>query len=196
MEALYDKIGKMELAAKLAILLGALAVIGISYFFGFYKDIRDQRGNLESAIALEKKNQAQAKKKLEAFRKLKQEVKKLRRLSKRLARSLPDESMIPLGAIHKKAEASGVQVVDVERQDEERTAYYGRIPIKLVIRGAYHRIMEFFWKLGQMDRIVKISDITVQKPVKIEGEIHVTASCKASTFRYLAKRRRRKSRGK
>jgi len=42
MEAIFDRIGRLELATKLAILLGVLAVMGVGYFFGFYKDIKDQ----------------------------------------------------------------------------------------------------------------------------------------------------------
>lgn len=196
MEALYDKLGKMEIATKLAIVLGVLAVIGVGYFFGFYKDISDQRGRLEGAISVEKKKLRDAEKKLKRYRRIKKQVKKLKHLNKRLARSLPEESQIPLGEIHKRAEAAGVQIATVTRKEEEKTSVYARIPIELVIRGTYHRVMEFFWKLGQMDRIVKISNIKIVNPVRKEGDVRVEVSCEAATFRYLSRRRRRRSRSR
>jgi type IV pilus assembly protein PilO len=192
MEAVYDRISRTELATKIAILLAVLAVIGIVYFFGYYKDIRDQRGQLESAIALAKKNKSEAQQRLERFQKLKKQVVRLKQLSKRLARSLPDEAIIPLGQIHEKAEAAGVQVANVERKAEETTSAYARIPIELQIRGSYHRVMEFFWKLGQMDRIIKIANIKIASPARKDGEVMVTVSCEAATFRYLSRRRRKR----
>lgn len=187
MEALYDKIGKMEIATKLAIWLGVQAIVGATYFFGFYKDISDQRGRLESEMAVEKKNLKEAEKKLAAYRAIKNKVDKLKHLNERLARSLPEESHIPLGEIHKRAEAAGVQLSTVTRKEEEETSVYARIPIAIVVKGSYHRVMEFFWKLGQMDRIVKISNIKIAKPMRKEGDVIVEVSCEAATFRYLAK---------
>lgn len=186
MEAVYDKIGKMDLAAKLAIWLGVQAIIGVVYFFGFYKDISDQKGKLEREISEEKNNLKEAENRLQEFRSAKARVQKLKDLNKRLARSLPEESLIPLGEIHKRAEASGVQLAAITRQEEELTSVYARIPISLAVKGTYHSVMEFFWKLGQMDRIVKISNIKIDRPVRREGEVTVDVTCQAATFRYLA----------
>ncbi len=186
MEAVYDKIGKMDLAAKLAIWLGVQAIIGLVYFFGFYKDISDQKGQLERAISEENNNLKAAESRYKEYKSIKARVQKLQDLNKRLARSLPEESLIPLGEIHKRAEASGVQLAAITRQEEEMTSVYARIPISITVRGTYHSVMDFFWKLGQMDRIVKISNIKIDRPTRRDGEVFVEVSCQAATFRYLA----------
>jgi type IV pilus assembly protein PilO len=198
MEAIFDRIGRLELVTKLAVLLGVLAVMGVGYFFLFYKDLKDQRDRLEGAMAVEKKNKRTAEADYHNFVKVKRVVARLRKTDKRLARSLPEDADFPLGAIYKHAEGTGVQLVSVDRKDEEQTSVYARIPIALSIRGAYHKVMEFFWKLGQMDRIMKISHVKITDPKQKEGQVFVTVACEASTYRYLSRRRRsrRKTKGK
>lgn len=189
MEAIFDRIGRLELATKLAVLLGVLAVTGVGYFFLFYKDLKDQRDRLESAMAVERKNKRGAEAAYSNFVKVKRDVARLRNTDKRLARSLPEDADFPLGAIYKHAEGTGVQLISVDRKDEEETSVYARIPIALAIRGPYHKVMEFFWKLGQMDRIMKISHVKISDPKQKEGQVVVSISCEASTYRYLSRGR-------
>ena len=192
MESLYNKVGRMEPAAKVAILLVSLAVVGISYFFGAYRGVKDQRDQLESSLSREKKNLREAKKQYRIFVKVKRQAEALKATNKRLARSLPDVGEIPLGEIHKRADAAGVQLTSIERQEEEEHLGYARIPIQMSLKGQYHRVMEFFWKLGKMDRIVKVSNIKMEHPKLVEGQVILEISCQAATYRYLARRTHKK----
>lgn len=194
MEAFFDRIGRMEIASKLGILLAVLVALTAAYFFGFYKDIKDQRDRLEGAISSETKKKNEAKAAYDEFVKLKKQVDRMKKLDQFMVKSLPDEADIPLGELHKRAEAAGVQVISVSRREEEQTRVYARIPINLEIVGAYHKIMEFFWKLGQMDRIVKISNIKMTNPRVKEGQMLVSVTCEAATFRYLSGRRSKTAR--
>lgn len=186
MESLYNKIGRMEPAAKVAILLVSIAVVGIAYFFGAYRGVKDQRDQLMNTLSREKKALKKAKKEYRVFLKVKRQVEKLRKTNKRLARSLPDVGEIPLGEIHKRADAAGVQIVSIERQEEEQHLGYARIPIQIMLHGQFHRVMEFFWKLGKMDRIVKVSNVKMDHPRLVDGQVILDVSCQAATYRYLA----------
>ena len=108
MEAIFDRIGRLELATKLAILLGVLAVMGVGYFFGFYKDIKDQRDRLEGAMGVERKNKRKAETQYNEFVKVKKAVARMRKTDRRLARSLPEDADFPLSAIYKPSEGTGV----------------------------------------------------------------------------------------
>ena len=194
MESLYNKIGRMEPAAKVAILLVSLAVVGIAYFFGAYRGVKEQRDRLVNTLSREKKQLRKANEQYRIFLKVKRQVEALRMTNKRLARSLPDVGEIPLGAIHKRADAAGVQVVSIERQEEEEHLGYARIPIQILLHGQFHRVMEFFWKLGKMDRIVKISNVKMDHPRLVDGQMVLDVSCQAATYRYLAHMTRKKKR--
>ncbi len=192
MEGLYNKVGRMEPATKVAILLGSLTLVGLGYFFGAYRGVTDERDQLLNRLSKEKKQLRAADKQYRLFVKVKQQVEALRSTNKRLARSLPDVGEIPLGEIHKRADAAGVRVVGIERQEEEEHLGYARIPIQLTMQGQYHRIMEFFWKLGKIDRIVKISNVKMEKPRLVDGQVVLDVTCQAATYRYLAHRSKKK----
>ncbi|MCD6499274.1 MAG: type 4a pilus biogenesis protein PilO [Deltaproteobacteria bacterium] len=194
MEAVYDRVGKMENATKVAILLATLAAVGLGYCVGFYRGVKDKRDRLQGTLAVEKKKLADATKTYKAYLKVKRQTARLRVTSLRLIKSLPESGEIPLGSIHKMADAAGIVVTSVEREDEDEHTGYARIPIKMTIRGQYHRVMEFFWKLGKMDRIVKVSNVKMENPRLQDGQILLTVTCEAATYRYLA-HRSRKSKG-
>ncbi len=194
LETVFDRIGRMESGIKGGILLGTLAVIGAAYYFGPYRSVSNERSRLAGSLSVEKKNLKEARRAYARYLRLKKKVKALKVLARRVARSLPDVGEIPLGEIHKKADEAGVQILSVERKEEEEHLGYARIPILLKLQGQYHRVMEFFWKLGRMDRIVKVGQVTMENPRPVEGQVVLDVTCEVATYRYLARRKRKKER--
>ncbi len=191
LETVFDRVGRMESGVKGGILLGTLAIIGAVYYFGPYRSVSNERSRLAGSLSAEKKRLADAQRAYARYLRLKKKVKLLRVVARRVARSLPDVGEIPLGAIHKKADEAGVQILSVERKEEEEHLGYAKIPILLKLQGQYHRVMEFFWKLGRMDRITKVSQVTMENPRIVEGQVILDVSCEVATYRYLAHRKRK-----
>jgi type IV pilus assembly protein PilO len=55
----------------------------------------------------------------------------------------------------------------------------------VLVRGGYHQVATFFDRVGQLDRIVNVSEISMKSP-KLEGRsLVVETACSAVTFRFL-----------
>ncbi|MCP4568562.1 MAG: type 4a pilus biogenesis protein PilO, partial [FCB group bacterium] len=76
--------------------------------------------------------------------------------------------------------------------------FYVEIPVSVEVRGEYHDVARFFDKVGRMERIVNMLEVSM-KPAKTLGTDLVT-KCVAVTYRFReekpdagkAKKRRKK----
>jgi len=50
-----------------------------------------------------------------------------------------------------------------------------------------HEVADFFYKVGKLDRVVNISDVTMGRPRDQDGKMIMTTSCLATTFRFIDK---------
>jgi type IV pilus assembly protein PilO len=67
-------------------------------------------------------------------------------------------------------------------QAERPKDFYVEIPVAIEISGNYHNVAIFFDKVGRMDRIVNILDVSMQ-PTK-EYSTDLVTKCTAITYRF------------
>ena len=67
-------------------------------------------------------------------------------------------------------------------QKERDRGFYMEIPVSIEVSGNYHDVAVFFDKVGRMERIVNILDVSM-KPVKSRSTSLVTR-CNAVTYRF------------
>jgi type IV pilus assembly protein PilO len=60
--------------------------------------------------------------------------------------------------------------------------FYVEIPVSIEVRGKYHDVAVFFDKVGHMDRIMNIHNVSM-KPVKAQSTT-LTTKCDAVTYRF------------
>jgi len=183
----FEDIMKLPTSQKLGI-LGLLILILIA-LFGQYLILpayhRLEEKNKEYTKLAndldEKKRVAQDPKIFEA---------KLESIKKELAikkAQLPDKQEIPqlLTTISSLGKESGLNFLLFRPKPEVLKEFYAEIPVEIQVEGSYHEVASFFAKVGNLDRIVNISNVIMEKP-KDQGEkIMLTTSCLATTFRFL-----------
>ena len=100
---------------------------------------------------------------------------------------LPDQMEIPslLRSITQMGSDSNLQFRLFSPEKERPRDFYIEIPFSVEVSGKYHDLALFFDKVGQMERIVNILDISM-KPVK-ELSTNLITICDAVTYCFKGK---------
>ena len=97
---------------------------------------------------------------------------------------LPTTSEIPslLKNITKLGNDSNLEFLLFSPEKEEPKELYVEIPVSMEVKGGYHNVAHFFDKVGKLDRIVNVIDISMI-PEK-EYSTTLRTVCKAVTYRF------------
>ena len=100
-------------------------------------------------------------------------------------RFLPNEMEIPelLTQITKLAVDSNLDIPIFRPQSNRKQGFYQEVPISLIIKGTYHDVAVFFEKVGNMDRIMNIQNVSM-KPEK-ESSTVLDVTCNAITYTFV-----------
>ncbi len=107
---------------------------------------------------------------------------------------LPDKKEIPdlLSMISSVGRESGLEILLFRQKPERYQDFYAEVPVDVLVRGNYHQVATFFDRVGQLDRIVNVSDISMKEPKDENGAMVVNTSCSAVTFRFLDENERQR----
>jgi len=100
---------------------------------------------------------------------------------------LPGEREIPvlLEQIARFGKEAGVEFISFRPSTEIQKDFYNEVPMALSIRGPFHNIGLFLDKISHYPRIISVSNLTMGNPVEKEGYLMLTATCTATTYRYV-----------
>ena len=100
---------------------------------------------------------------------------------------LPDQKEIPdlLSSVSSAGRESGLEILLFRQQPERFQDFYAEVPVQVLVRGNYHQVATFFDRVGQLGRIVNVSDISMKSPKLEDGSMIIDTSCSAVTFRFL-----------
>lgn len=180
-------LSRLPVAAKVGVGIAMLALVSVAYFIVFYSDV-------SGAIRAERAKETDLRGRLADQRKVEfayhQDLAELNERTQRqreLSKILPETASYPafLSALQGVANVSGVNLLGWTPMEESSAQFYAKVPMKLQLSGRFHQIAKFFAGVGQLDRIINISEIKLSEP-KLEGEdVIVKAECLATAFRSL-----------
>jgi type IV pilus assembly protein PilO len=177
-----------------ALLLGAV-LLTVALYFTLFKSQRDQ--NTQAQQQLEAKLHENAE--LEAYRpKLQEMERQLASLKQQLEierRIVPDEKQSDdfIRAMMAEAVKAGIEVRRFTARPANTKDFYSELPFELEVDGPYYSMLNFFDRVGKLERIVNVSNLLVastRKPSDAKtkhtyqyapGE-SVVATCLATTF--------------
>lgn len=187
MNAYLERFFELEWRQRAGICVVAVLLVFAGYWYFVYAgrsaemvatlqkidNLRDQRNSKRKLVA----NLDQAR---EAVRELLAEV-------RRAEVRLPDRKEIPdlLSAISSAGRESGLEILLFRQKPERFQDFYAEVPVDVLVRGNYHQVATFFDRVGQLDRIVNVADISMKEPKAESGAMTVNTSCSAVTFRFL-----------
>jgi len=183
----FEKIEKIKMPIRILILLGTIGLLGGAFFFLVYHpktltiaDVRQEISDIDRKIT-------RAKLKTRRLAQLEQELKSVDALFKEALKLLPNAKEIPalLRNITQLGSDSNLEFRLFSPQRENAHAFYYQLPVSVEVSGTYHDVAIFFDKVGRMERIVNILDVTMN-PVK-SGSSRLITKCSAVTYRFKGK---------
>lgn len=103
-------------------------------------------------------------------------------------KELPNEREIAelLRRISSIGKKIGLEFLLFQPLPEVPREFYADVPVKLKIEGSFHEVATFFDRIGKLNRIVNIRDITMGAPLERSGKIVLTTDGTAVTYRFLS----------
>lgn len=183
-QAIFEKIESIKMPYRILILVGAFALfLGAFVYFIYLPKTTEIKKTQTSIDDLDKKiTRAKVERaKLPERQKEKEEVEN--QLTEAL-KLLPNNKEIPslLTKISELASDSELYVDNITLKSEKAQDFYVQIPFSLKVTGTYHNTGVFFDKVGHMERIMNIQNVSI-RPVSDRSET-LSTSCEAITYRF------------
>jgi type IV pilus assembly protein PilO len=182
--AFFEQVEKIKMPVRIAIFCGTILVLlGAFIYFLYLPKVEEIKKIEEEIVQLEQKlNRAKVRaKKLAALEK---EHAMVDAQFKEALKLLPDSKEIPslLTTLSRLGADASLDIRHVRLQNDRPKDFYVEIPVSLQVSGPYHNVAVFFDKVGRMERIVNILNVSM-KPTKPRSTTLVT-TCDAVTYRF------------
>jgi type IV pilus assembly protein PilO len=184
---LFEKVEKLKMIHRVLILVGTVVLLAGLFVWLVYLPKSTQIDQLNKEIASLERKINQAKIKARSLKKFEAEQVEVEAQFREALRLLPNEREIPtlLRSITQLGSDSSLEFRSFTPKKEQPRDFYVEIPVAMEVSGTYHNVAMFFDKIGRMERIVNILDISM-KPVK-ERSTKLTTKCNATTYRFKRK---------
>jgi len=167
--------------------VGLLLLVGLVYATYFYLPIRGEIAAKRERLARLERERETKKKLVSNLDEMRRVVAELNGALREAAAQLPDKKEIPdlLSSVSSRGREAGLEILVFRQRPEVYQDFYAEVPVEIQVEGAYHQIRMFLDKVGALNRIVNVSDISIRQP-RVQGDaVVVQASCSATTFRFL-----------
>ena len=191
MKDLVAKLLKLKTPGKIAVTIGALALLGGVFYQLVYSDLRDEIGRAEGQRGELESERASYEKRKKEYLAYRMELRQLQDEQRELLRALPRKAEIPsfISNVQEQAELSGLEVLHIDIDPESPQELYVKIPVKMEIRGTYHQIAKFFKNTSELRRIVNVESLALTPERGGPGDqqgapTRMRAKFIAATFRF------------
>jgi Tfp pilus assembly protein PilO len=177
-----------------ALVLGA-ALITASLHFTLFKSQRAANDEAQSALDLKLRENAE----LESYApKLKDMERQLANLKQQLEierRIVPDDKEVDgfIKMLDAEALKAGIEIRRYTAEPVSSREFYTEVPFEIELDGPYYSVLNFFDRVGKLERIVNMSNLlvaTIKKPNEAKAKRTyqyapnetIVATCQATTF--------------
>src|SRR5579884_318245 len=189
------KFGEMSLVARAGVLFLAAAMIGAAYYYIYFNPMYQANQQLQEKI----KDKNAENERLRTFEpKLAEVNRNMAILQQQLEiqkRIVPDDKEADqfIKLLHDTAASSGIEIRRYTAMPVGNHEFYSEVPFAIDIDGPYYSVLNFFQRVGELERIVNISNMQMANvknsgAAKVKGSytyspgVTVLASCTATTF--------------
>jgi type IV pilus assembly protein PilO len=182
--ALFEKVEKIKMPIRIAIFLGTLVLLAGLFVYFVYIPKTEEIATTREEIAKLQQKLNQAVVRARALKKFEAEYAEVDAQFQEALRLLPNTKEIPslLKSITQLGTDSNLEFLLFSPQRERAQDFFMEIPVSIEVSGTYHNVAIFFDKVGQMERIVNILNVSMT-PQKERSTI-VTARFDAVTYRF------------
>ncbi len=183
---LDEKYIPLSTKAKVAIVVIAVLIPVLLFYYLYFKTEAQKIDNLNRQIVAARKDLNRARKAARNLPKYKAEIEKTRKKFEEAAVVLPKTKEIPnlLRSISDLGKGAGLDFLSFKPGAEKQKDFYAEIPVDISIRGPYHNMGFFLDQVSKLDRIVSVNNISMGSPRKEGGEMLLSSKCRLVTYRF------------
>lgn len=179
---------KLPLSKRLLILgVVWLIIIGLFYWF-LYSEKLNEKSALNAKLEGLKNTVVEKQRIAGSLPKFKKEMDDLNDQLKLALEALPNEKEIAnlLESISDAAKTARLDILTFKPGKETPKGFYAEVTIDMKVDGNFNSIIPFFEKVASLPRIVNINGLTVTSGKEVRGDIMLSATFVATTFKFLA----------
>ncbi len=178
---------KWPLAQKVALHAGVVALISAAFYFGLYDATRIEIGKLKKKYTELDKRLVEAEALGAQRDKFLDEINRLREAIAEAQTRLPVQAKTNefINQITRIGKDNGILFTSVVPSKETPIQFYAGIPVTLEMEGRYHGLGIFFNELANQQRIINLSNVSMEPASAVSGGI-LKATATATTFRFLS----------
>ena len=182
--ALFEKIEKIKMPIRIAIFLGTIVLLAGLFIWFIYLPKSEEIAQTRAEIATLQQKLNQAIVRAKALKKFEAEYAEVDAQFQEALKLLPNTKEIPslLKSITQLGTDSQLEFLLFSPQRERPQDFFVEIPVSIEVSGTYHNVAVFFDKVGQMERIVNILNVSMS-PQK-DRSTTLTTRCDAVTYRF------------
>lgn len=186
----FEKVAKLPNKQKVIILVVLLLAIGALSFFFLIKPKYSEWNELKVKLDT---LQQQIEKDKQVANNLPLLLKEYDRLNKELAAALtelPNQKEIPalLTSVTDEGKKAGLDFLVFKPGTEVKLDFYASVPVDITVAGSFKSVGEFFAAVGNLPRIVNISNVNFSDIKSAGDRTTLKVTCLATTFRFLDKK--------
>jgi type IV pilus assembly protein PilO len=182
--ALFEKVEKIKMPIRIAIFVGTLVLLAGLFVYFVYLPKAEEIAKTREEIARLQQKLNQAIVRARALKKFEADYAEVDAQFQEALKLLPNTKEIPslLKSITQLGTDSQLEFLLFSPQREKPQDFFMEIPVSIEVKGTYHNVAVFFDKVGQMERIVNILNVSMT-PLKERSTI-LTTRCDAVTYRF------------
>ncbi|EFK05975.1 pilus assembly protein, PilO [delta proteobacterium NaphS2] len=183
-ESIFEKAGKIKRTHRIMILVATILLFGGAFYALDYapksEEITMAEENVERLAQQLKTTKIRAK----SIEKIRARHAEVRKQFHEALKLLPDKREIPdlLKSISQQGLDAKLEFRLFSPQPEKSRAFYMEIPVSIEVRGEYRNVVDFFDRVGRMDRIVNILNISMKPDKPLSTQL--LTRCMAITYRF------------
>ena len=177
------------------VVLAGGAVVTVALYFTVFKSQSEKNATAQHAL----EDKVKENNELESYRpKLKQIEQQLAELKQQLEieqKIVPDQKQVDgfMTMLDGEAQKAGIELRRYSAKDTKAQQYYTEVPFDIELDGPYYSVLNFFDRVGKLDRIVNISGVVMATTRNPQGahtkhtyqyapNESVVVTCTATTF--------------
>ncbi len=187
--------GEMSGLKQWAVVVGGAVLVTAGLYYTVFKSVRDQNAAAQQKLEAKQKENRE----LEAYRpKLAEIERQLASLKQQLdieRRIVPDEKEVDgfMRMMDAEASKAGIELRRYTAKPVAQKEFYTEVPFDVELDGPYYSMLNFFDRVGKLERIVNVSGLLVastrkpadaktKKTYQYAPNESVVATCTATTF--------------
>ena len=180
----FGKIEKIKMGLRIAILAGTVVVVAGLFIWFVYIPKTEEIQKTKQEIATLEQKLVKARVTAARLKQFEAEWAQVDTQFKEALKLLPNTKEIPtlLKTITQLGSDSQLEFRFFSPQREKMQDFYVEIPVSIEVKGNYHNVAVFFDKIGAMERIVNILNVSMA-PEAARSTV-LNTKCDAVTYRF------------